>query len=143
MPLCGSKQTPSKNKIVMRTTFLFLSITLLGLASCDMKYDYSVRVQNLTSEPIKVAFKSLHDRSGTVEKNIIIAPGDGKIIIQTTNLPNDNGWRGNKNLVAEYIHAYKTDDTKSHLDWNSEKIKLERVDIGQAEYYINYTEADF
>jgi len=127
----------------MRTILFILSITLLGLTSCNMEYDYGVRVKNSTSEPIKVAFKSLTDRSGTVEKSITLAPGDWKVIIQTTNLPNDNGWRGNKNLVAEYVYAYKTDDTQSHIDWNSEKIKLERSDIGQAEYFINYTDNDF
>jgi len=127
----------------MRTFFFIVSITLLGLTSCNMEYDYSVRVGNSTSEPITVSYKSVNDRSGTVEKNITLAPGDWKVIIQTTNLPNDDGWRGNKSLVAKYVRAYKTDDTQSHLDWNSEKIRLERVDIGQAEYYIEYTDADF
>ncbi len=136
------QKTLSK-KIIMRTTFLFLSITLLVLTSCNMKYDYSVRVGNSTSEPITVAYKSKNDRSGTIEKNITLAPGDWEVIIQTTNLPNDNGWRGNKSLVAEYVRAYKADDTQSHLDWNSEKIRLERVDIGQAEYYMEFMDSDF
>lgn len=127
----------------MRTIFLMLTITLLGLASCNMEYDYSVRVGNSTTVPLKISYKSINDRSGVVEKSITLAPGDWKVIIQTTNLPMDNGWRGNKNLVAEYVHAYKSDETQSHLDWNSEKIRLERVDIGQAEYYIEYMDSDF
>ncbi len=127
----------------MRTFFFIVSITLLGLTSCNMEYDYSVRVGNSTSEPIKVFYKSLNSRNGVVENNINLAPGEWKIIIQTTNLPNDNGWRGNKSLVAEYIHAYKADKTKSQIDWNSKNIRLERVDIGQAEYYIEYFDSDF
>jgi len=127
----------------MRTFFFIVSITLLGLTSCSMEYDYSVRVGNSTSEPITVSYKSVNDRSGTVEKNITLAPGEWKIIIQTPNLPMDNGWRGNKSLVAEYVRASKTDNTQSQLDWNSEKIRLERVDIGQAEYYIEYLDSDF
>ena len=127
----------------MRTTILILSLTLLGLTSCNMEYDYSVRVHNGTSEPLTISYKTVNDRSGQVEKSITLAPDQWEVIIQTINLPNENGWRSNKSLVAEYVYAYKGDNIQSHLDWNSEKIKLERSDIGQAEYFIDYTDADF
>ncbi len=127
-------------------TFYFLLATLCIFVSCDSTVQYDVYVENQTTKPIRIEYKTIHDKKGEITEKVILPNGKIERIISTKNIePIDgNTWTTAEhcNLVAEYIKGF-SENTPSTLEWCSEKVQFQKVDIGQAEFKVVYTEADF
>ena len=133
----------------MLRQILFFGLFLILLSSCNSTYQYGVYVKNETGEDLKVAYKSSTDVKGIVEETVTLRDGEGKMLIWTKDLTipeaEDTGrtTAEHRHLVAEYVNAFIKDDIPSKIKWNSEGVRFERTDIGQAEFMITYTAEDF
>jgi len=128
--------------------FIFIGLFAATLwVSCTCTYQYDVYVSNKTTEPIRVAYKTLHDVRGEVEETIELAPGAQKRIIQTTDLNPGEGCRGTMAkdcaLVAVYVRAFLRDSIPSKKAWCGEGVLFQKTDIQQAEFIIQYKPTDF
>lgn len=124
-----------------------VSLCLLLLTACNCTYQYEVYVENNTDEPLKIAFKTTADRAGALETVRVLEANQRQRIISSIDIPVDNNCMGTSaehcQYVAEYVRAFKNDTIPSTLNWCSEKIVFEKMDIQQGQFTIRYTASDF
>lgn len=127
--------------------FLLFSLLLLLLFSCSQSHQYDVYVKNDTSGDLTIAYKSDKDKTGLVEKTIVLSPDERKKIISTVNYesdpPTSDTTADDCSIVAEYVRATNASGSNSKLEWCSDRVGFQVVDIGQGEFTLRYTNADF
>ncbi len=127
--------------------YLFLILVLLLLASCSQSHQYDVYVKNDTDDNITLSYKSDKDKNGVIENTIVLSPDERKKIISTINFesdpPTSNTTADDCSIVAEYVRATNGSGRNSKLKWCSDQVEFQVVDIGQGEFTLRYTDADF
>jgi hypothetical protein len=129
----------------MKKIILFSSFIMLLLSACDSSNQYDVYVKNATCETIKVVFKSPTDRNNTSEQELLLEPGDYQRIISTENIEKQKDKSETDQAcqqVAVYVKAFQNEKS-STLQWCDEAIQYSTVDIGQGEFFIEYTSEHF
>ena len=125
---------------------MFFGFILLA-ASCTQTHQYDVYVKNETDGDLTITYKSDKDKAGTVQETIVLVPDENRKIISTINFdqnPSTVKTRAEDcNLVAEYVRAIDANNRPSKLDWCSNRVGFQVVDIGQGEFMMTFTEADF
>lgn len=124
---------------------LIFFICTMFLMGCDSESQYDVYVLNKTDTTLQVAFKSMKDQSGVVEKTIFLKPSERRKIISTVffNSGQGNGTSEKDcHLVATYVTASQ-DGKKSSKEWCSDAVEYTREDVSQGSFTLNYTDADF
>ncbi len=128
---------------------LFIPIIsiLFALSSCDSSNQYDIHVANKTENDLRISYKSMKDRRGPIEETIVLKKNESRVIISTTNIESAQFNNGPTSAqcyqAAEYVQAYMHDTIPSSIKWCSDPIKFQIVDIGQAEFLIDYTSEDF
>ncbi len=130
----------------MKNVVLFL-ITFC-LFSCDISTSYTVYVKNSTGKDLTIAYKKQNDVRGiVVEETITLKDGAAETIIRTGDLQVVEGNAGDAPKPCEFIADYMTftirGNVESKLKWCDPAIKLETMDIGQDEFGLELTLADF
>ena len=127
----------------MQKTILFgIGTALLFLCSCTNQNTYDVRVVNSTQSEIKVDYKSETHRDGPVQNSVIISPGTDKVIISTKEL--DGALPNLCDSVALYVRASDIPiGRNSKLEWCSDEVKLEQIDIEQYQYLMEFKPEHF
>ena len=116
------------------------------LFSCSDAHNYDVYVQNDSSAQIEIAYKSLKDRSGIVENQIVLPAGSRKQIISTVNLSSAERSikpvRGHCYLVAEYVTAI-LDGKEGSLKWCDPEIDFVIEDFGEGRFTMVFKDEHF
>ena len=125
----------------------FWLLAFMFFSSCTSKPQYSVMVINKTAGDLSIEYKAPLDVRGKIEESTTLAAGDYQRIISTIDLDIE-GVTGlsadHSAYVADYVRAINANSQQSKIEWfDAEKIRFEVVDIGQGEFYIEYTDADF
>lgn len=131
----------------MKYSNLILFSFLLLAFSCTQTHQYDVYVKNETDGDLTITYKSDKDKKGAVQETIIIVPDENRKIISTINFDQDPPTVQTRpedcKLVAEYVRAVDANNRPSKLDWCSNKVGFQVVDIGQGEFLMTFTEEDF
>lgn len=129
----------------MKKVVLFLMT--LCLFGCDISTSYTVYVRNSTGENLTIAYKTQNDVRGIIEETITLKDGAAETIIRTGDLEVIEGSAGEAPKPCEFVADYMTftirGNVESKLKWCDSSIKLETMDIGQDEFGLEFTLADF
>lgn len=129
----------------MKIWSVILIVGTFFISGCDGTSQYDVYVSNKTSDTLQVAYKSMKDKDGAVEKTIFLKPTERRKIISTVffNSGQGNGTSAKDcHLVASYVKA-TMDGKESSKAWCSNAVKYDREDVSQGSFTLEYTEADF
>ncbi len=126
------------------SSILFIAILL---ASCSNSFQYDVYVSNQTGQDIRIDYRTENSKNGVEENSITIKNGEtNQLIISTGEIPkyeNKSMYdRAYCSKVASHIKAFTVSGLSIKKNWCDEQLKIETVDIGQAEYLITYTKED-
>jgi len=126
--------------MIKRTMAIIALISLM--MSCSNEVTYDVRVINGTEQGIKIDYKSPTHRDGEIQNSLILGPGQDKVIISTRNIAKDAV--SVCDSVATYLRASDLlMGRKASLEWCSDEIRLETVDIEQYQYVVEYKKEHF
>jgi len=125
-----------------------ISFALIVLfLSCAQSHQYEVYVKNDTDGDLTISYKSDKHKDGAIEEKIDLKPDESKMIISTVNFHSKppSAWTRSEDcsLVAEYVKAVDALGNDSNLEWCSERVVFQVVDIGQGEFTMTFTESDF
>lgn len=121
---------------------LFCFILSLGFISCQ-NWQYDVRVYNNTGESITLKYKTENSVLGIAEQSVIIPHGETKVVLKSKDIPKGQLAQSECGAVAQYFDAYLRNEVKSNVQWCDERFRLEHVDLGQKQFFIEYTKVDF
>lgn len=120
--------------------FSYSLMLIFVLQSCSLVPSYDVRIVNSTGETLIVDYASQYAKNGGGQ--VEVKDGDSAVIIKTPDIDLDKELVCNQ--VATTISATRPSDRQlSSLEWCSDAIKLELVDIGEYQFVVHYTRADF
>ena len=129
-----------------KTTF-FLIFAAIIFVSCGHDPQYSVHVSNDTSGPITVSYSSQVDVNGPVTSTVVIPRHEKHMIICTNDITPEEGPNEvspeHCALVAEAVTAVNSDGVPSTIAWCTDGVKFIHTDVGQGEFWIDYTDKDF
>lgn len=128
---------------------LFLFILLLFLFSaCETpSRQYDLIINNTTSNPIHVFFKS-HNPKDIKSEKIIVPANKQRRIISTVDIPKDKIKQPNNpcEMIAESVKISLEDGQISNYEWcssNDTDFKLTQVDFEQEEYIVTIKDTHF
>ena len=125
-------------------SILFIAILF---ASCSNSFQYDVYVSNQTGQDIRIDYRTDNSKNGVEENSITVKDGEtNQLLISTGEIPKygDDPMKDRSycSKVASHLKAFTASGLSIEKDWCDEQLKIETVDIGQAEYLITYTEED-
>jgi len=126
------------------SSIIFVAILF---ASCSNSFQYDVYVSNDTGQDIRIEYRTDNAKNGVEEKSIVLKTGErNHLLISTGEIGKVDDLamkdRSYCNRVASQISAFLESGTPIEKNWCDDKLKIETVDIGQAEYHIIYTKDD-
>ncbi|MFT4567366.1 MAG: hypothetical protein ACI9FN_002332, partial [Saprospiraceae bacterium] len=108
---------------------------------------YDVYASNQTGQDIRIEYRTDNSKNGAEENSITVKNGEtNQLLISTReiskyeNQPLKDRFYCSK--VASHITAFTVSGLSIEKDWCDEQIRIETVDVGQAEYLISYTKED-
>lgn len=129
----------------MNKILIFCFLVLL-LSSCSDSFQYDVYISNQTGQTIRIEYRTNNAKNGVAQNSIVLKNGARQLLISTGEIAkyedqpmNDRAYCAK---VATYIRAFSESGEPIDKNWCDDNLKIDRVDIGQAEYLITYSEED-
>ena len=119
---------------------------MILILSCSNSFQYDVYVSNQTGQTIRIEYRTDNAKNGVTENSVIIKKGESQLLISTKEIAKYEDQSMNNRTycvkVASYIRAFTESGEPINKNWCGDNLKIETVDIGQAEYLITYKEED-
>jgi len=123
------------------------AICLFMLSSCTQSHQYDVYVKNSTEGDIRVEYSTQRHKDGIKDDVVVLKKGERHKLFSSANFNSDpptvKTRKEDCSLVADYVRAFNNEGVESGIKWCSDRIDFTIVDIGQGEFFIDYTDLDF
>ncbi|MBT8218257.1 MAG: hypothetical protein KJP00_00420 [Bacteroidia bacterium] len=131
----------------MKKILTLVILVNIIFTACECSYQYDVYVKNSSSQELKISYFSKNDRLSSNEQTLTLKAGESQRIISSNDIRVPEGCSGihpdHSKFVAEYITAINASGRESKLKWGDPSIKLQREDIQQGSFTMEFTNADF